>query len=73
MRALLPLGASELRLHTDDRVVWEKYCEVVKPSEMIVVDIPWEKIGSAREIRFTVAPVLEEREQKDEPAAEGTA
>ena len=73
MRALLPLGASELRLLTDDGVVWEKYCEVVKPSEMIVADIPWEKIGSAREITFTVAPVTEEPQHRDEPAAEGTA
>ena len=73
MRALLPLGASMVCLHADDRVVWEKYYEVVKPSEMIVADIPWEKIGTAREITFTVAPVLDEGEHEDEPAAEGTA
>jgi NADPH-dependent 2,4-dienoyl-CoA reductase/sulfur reductase-like enzyme len=73
MRALLPLGASVLRLHADDRVVWDSEHEVVKPSEMIVADIPWEKIGSAREIKFTVAPVQEEHEHKDELAAEGTA
>ena len=73
MRALLPLGASVLRLHADDRVVWESEHEVVKPSEMIVADIPWEKIGSAREIKFTVAPAQEQREHKEELAAEGTA
>ncbi len=73
MRALLPLGASMLRLHTDDRVAWERYYEAVKPSEMIVADVPWEKIGAAREIRFTVAPVLEEHGAEDEPAAERTA
>ena len=73
MRALLPLGASVLRLHADDRVVWERDQEVVKPSEMMVADIPWEKIGSAKEIRFTVAPALEEGEHRDELAAEGTA
>ncbi len=73
MRALLPLGASVLRVHADDRVVWDSEHEVVKPSEMIIADIPWEKIGSAREIKFTVAPVQEEHERKDELAAEGTA
>ena len=73
MRALLPLGGSELSLHADDRVVWESHHEVVKPSEMIVAIIPWEKIGAAREIRFTVAPVQEEHGAGAEPAAERTA
>ncbi len=73
MRALLPLGASMLRLRTDDRVAWERYYEAVKPSEMIVADVPWEKIGPARKITFTVAPVLDEGGLDDELAAEGTA
>ena len=73
MRALLPLGESVLRLHADDRVVWEREQEVVKPSEMIVADIPWEKIGAARAISFTVAPVPPESGRTDELAAERTA
>ncbi len=73
MRALLPLGASVLRVYADDQVIWDTEYEVVKPSEMIVADIPWEKIGAAREVKFTVAPVQEEGEHKDKLAAEGTA
>ena len=69
MRATRPMGASVLQLHADGRVVWESNHPVVKPSEMIVADIPWKKIGSSREIKFTVAPVPNLLEQRDESAA----
>lgn len=70
MRAARPLGPSVLRLHADDRVIWDSDCEVVKPSEMIVADIPWAKIGPARELKFTVVPTQAEREHKQQLAAE---
>jgi NADPH-dependent 2,4-dienoyl-CoA reductase/sulfur reductase-like enzyme len=73
MRASHPMGASVLRLHADDRVVWECQHRVVKPSEMIVADVPWKAIGSAQEIVFTVAPAPDERAGRDEPATEAAA
>ena len=73
MRGLLPLGESVLRAYADDRLIWDTEYEVVKPSEMIVADIPWEKIGAAREVRFTVAPVTQESQPQGGPVAEATA
>lgn len=73
MRVARPGGASVLRCHADGRVVWDTECEVVKPSEMIIADIPWGKIGAAREIGFTVTPAPDEGGHKDEPVAEATA
>jgi len=73
MRASRPMGASVLRLHADGHVVWEGKHRVVKPSEMIVADVLWKNIGSAREMAFTVAPAPDEREGRDEPATEAAA
>ncbi|MGD1037810.1 MAG: FAD-dependent oxidoreductase [Roseiarcus sp.] len=73
LRASRPMGASVLRLHADDRVVWECNHRVVKPSEMIVADVLWKKIGSTKEIAFTVAPAPEGYAGKDEPATEVAA
>ncbi|MBU1176345.1 MAG: NAD(P)/FAD-dependent oxidoreductase [Alphaproteobacteria bacterium] len=70
MRATQPMGASVVQLHADGQIVWESNHPVVKPSEMIVADIPWKKIGAAREISFTVAPAPEEPESRDAPQAE---
>ena len=64
MRASRPMGASVLRLHADDHVVWEVKHRVVKPSEMIVADVLGKNIGSAREIAFTVAPAPDERRRR---------
>ena len=70
LRASRPMGASVLRLHADDRVVWECEHRVVKPSEMIVADVLWKNIGSAQEIAFTVTPAPDVGDGKIEPAAE---
>jgi thioredoxin reductase len=68
MRATKPMGASILQFRADGRVVWESHHPVVKPSEMIVADIPWKKIGAAREVSFSVTPAPTESEHTDEPA-----
>lgn len=70
MRATHPMGASVLQLLADGRVVWESNHPVVKPSEMIVADIPWKKIGSSREIRFAVVPAPDDAGHQNAPAAE---
>lgn len=70
MRATHPMGASVVQLHADDRVAWESNHPVVKPSEMIVADIPWKKIGAAQKISFSVVPAPDEGEHQDAPAAE---
>ena len=62
-----------LRLHADDRVVWERELSVVKPSEMIVAEISWKKIGSARAMAFSVAPAPHGHEGEREPATEAAA
>ncbi len=70
MRATQPMGASVLQLHAGGQIVWESNHPVVKPSEMMVADIPWKKIGAAREISFSVAPAPDDSEHQDEPQAE---
>jgi hypothetical protein len=40
---------------------------------MIVADVLWKKIGSTKEIAFTVAPAPEGYAGKDEPATEVAA
>ncbi len=70
MRATQPMGASIVRLLADGKPVWESNHPVVKPSEMIVADIPWKKIGAAKNISFTVEPAPEEPENQDAPHKE---
>ena len=70
MRATQPMGESLLQLRADGELVWESSHPVVKPSEMIVADIPWKKIGAAREVSFSVVTVPEETENENQPAAE---
>ncbi len=70
MRATEPMGESVLRLHIDGEIVWESNHPVVKPSEMIVADIPWKKIDAAREIRFSVVPLPDDCVNEDQPVAE---
>lgn len=70
MRATQPMGESVVRLHADGKPVWESSHPVVKPSEMIVCDIPWKKIGTAQNISFTVEPAPEEPEGQDATQAE---
>jgi NADPH-dependent 2,4-dienoyl-CoA reductase/sulfur reductase-like enzyme len=73
LRASRPMGASVLQLHADDRVVWERELSVVKPSEMIVAEISWKKIGSARTMAFSAAPAPDGHEGEREPATEAAA
>ena len=70
LRASRPMGASVLRLHANDRVVWECQHRVVKPSEMIIADVLWKNIGSGQELAFTVSPAPDVGGGKIEPVAE---
>lgn len=71
LRASRPMGASILRLHADGNVVWERKLRVVKPSEMIVAEISWKKLGSSDVLEFTVVPAPPET--ISEPAEEEEA
>jgi len=73
MRAARPMDASVLRLYADGEAVWERALRVVKPSEMIVAEIPWSKIAAAKRIEFTVAPAPDGYLGQDEPATEAAA
>jgi NADPH-dependent 2,4-dienoyl-CoA reductase/sulfur reductase-like enzyme len=70
MRASRPMDGSVLQLHADDRIVWERVLSIVKPSEMIVAEILWKKIGSARELAFSLAPAPEDYEATGERETE---
>jgi hypothetical protein len=73
MRATRPMDASILQLHADGEVVWERALRVVKPSEMIVAEIAWAKIGAAKRIEFAIAPAPDGYIGQDEPTAEAMA
>ena len=64
VRAAAPRGRSR-RLGARTRVV--------KPSEMIVAEISWKKIGSARAMAFSAAPAPDGRQGEGEPATEAAA
>jgi NADPH-dependent 2,4-dienoyl-CoA reductase/sulfur reductase-like enzyme len=72
LRASRPADASLLQLFADGELVWERRLRVVKPSEMVVADISWKKIGDAKALRFVVAPApdlpAEDDETEEEPA-----
>jgi thioredoxin reductase len=56
-RASRPLMASTLTLRADGWPVWHRHLKVVKPSEMIVADIPVEALFTdAGTLEFTIAP-----------------
>ena len=44
---------------TEQGVVWERKLKVVKPSEMIVADIPIRSIGAATSLEFAIVPAPE--------------
>ncbi len=73
LRAAQPMDTSVLRLHADGHVVWERKARVVKPSETIVADISWKKIGAAQALTFSVTPAPDDSEDEDEAAAEEVA
>lgn len=59
-RAAKPMGASLLQFWADGELAFERKLRVVKPSEMIVADIPVRKIGDAAKLEFRVVPAPEE-------------
>ena len=63
------MGASVLRLSANGHLVWQCRHRVVKPSETIVADISWKKIGTAQALTFTVAPAPDGSEGEGELAA----
>lgn len=65
-RAAKPMGASLLQFFADGELAFERKLRVVKPSEMIVTDIPVRKIGDARSLEFRVVPSPVTVEAEDE-------
>ena len=65
-RALRPMGASLLQFWADGALAFERKLRVVKPSEMIVADIPVRKIGDAATLEFRVVPAPEKIAAEDE-------
>ena len=65
-RAAKPMGASLLQFWADGVLAFERKLRVVKPSEMIVADIPVRKIGDAQRLEFRVVPAPEKAETEDE-------
>ena len=67
-RARAPMGRSIIELTTEQGVVWERKLKVVKPSEMIVADIPINRFADAARLTFSlrindqVEPADEEEE-----------
>ncbi len=64
-RAAKPMGASLLQFWADGVLAFERKLRVVKPSEMIVADIPVRKIGDAQTLEFRVVPAPEKIEAED--------
>lgn len=58
-RAAKPMGASVLQLRADGELVFERKLRIVKPSEMIVADIPIRSIGAATSLEFAIVPAPE--------------
>lgn len=65
-RAAKPMGASLLQFWADGVLAFERKLRVVKPSEMIVADIPVRKIGDAATLEFRVVPAPEKIDADDE-------
>ncbi|MBS1181716.1 MAG: FAD-dependent pyridine nucleotide-disulfide oxidoreductase [Proteobacteria bacterium] len=65
-RAAKPMGASLLQFWADGALAFERKLRVVKPSEMIVADIPVRKIGDAATLEFRVLPAPEKIDAEDE-------
>ena len=65
LRASRPMDKSTLKLHSGHRTVWERDLKAVKPSEMIVAEILWKKIGAAKDITMSIEPVPEGRESEN--------
>ena len=59
------MGASLLQFWADGVLAFERKLRVVKPSEMIVADIPVRKIGDAASLEFRVVPAPEKVEADD--------
>ncbi|WP_084798585.1 NAD(P)/FAD-dependent oxidoreductase [Pleomorphomonas koreensis] len=65
-RAARPMGASLLQLYADGELAFERKLRIVKPSEMIVADIPVRKIGAATKLEFRLAPAPGKAETEEE-------
>jgi NADPH-dependent 2,4-dienoyl-CoA reductase/sulfur reductase-like enzyme len=63
-RSLKPMGPSIIALRTEDGIVWDRKLRVVKPSEMIVADIPVNRFAKAAHIEFVLS-----LDEHPEPAA----
>jgi NADPH-dependent 2,4-dienoyl-CoA reductase/sulfur reductase-like enzyme len=55
-RSRRPMGPSIIALTTEDGEVWSRKLRVVKPSEMIVADIPVARFATAAQIAFALRP-----------------
>jgi NADPH-dependent 2,4-dienoyl-CoA reductase/sulfur reductase-like enzyme len=53
-RSKVPMGPSIIALKTEDGIVWDRKLRVVKPSEMIVADIPVNRFAKASRIEFVL-------------------
>jgi NADPH-dependent 2,4-dienoyl-CoA reductase/sulfur reductase-like enzyme len=59
-RGSQPLGRSVIQLRADGEVVWDRKLKVVKPSEMIVADIPVSLLyGDVQHLEFSIEPLPE--------------
>ncbi len=68
LRGSHPMGRAILQLHSGNRLLWTRELKVVKPSEMIVAEILWRKIGAATDLSFSLelAPEDESVERRSE-------
>ena len=73
LRASHPMDKSILKLHAGHRLLWERDLKVVKPSEMIVAEILWRKIGAAEDITFSLEPAPADHVGASEPELEEMA
>ncbi|TBW34879.1 FAD-dependent oxidoreductase [Siculibacillus lacustris] len=67
-RSKAPMGPSIIALKTEDGIVWDRKLRVVKPSEMIVADIPVNRFAKASHIEFVLT--LDEHPEPLEGAVE---
>ncbi|WP_237152435.1 NAD(P)/FAD-dependent oxidoreductase [Oryzibacter oryziterrae] len=59
-RGSQPLGRAVIQLRADGEVVWDRKLKVVKPSEMIVADIPVSLLyGDGQRLEFSIEPLPE--------------
>jgi NADPH-dependent 2,4-dienoyl-CoA reductase/sulfur reductase-like enzyme len=59
-RASRPMGPSILQVFADGERVFERKLRVVKPSEMIVADVPLKLIGTAAQLAFAIVAAPDE-------------